>query len=439
MPRQFSAGCGTAAASKRVAAIHNWQLGKTLGSGAYAEVRAAHKVHDPSKMAAIKIIDVAALSKRGRKSKEQVTTQVVREIASMRQLRHRNVVELYDVAFHGDQIYMIMEYAAGGDMYDLIKDGGALSEADARFYFRQLVSALEYCHSHFVVHRDLKLENLLLSESKERVMLADFGLSNRLVPGKPFETLCGSSQYAAPEVLCGGSYLGLASDVWSLGVVLYTFLMGSLPFAHCGNNFRDVARAAMTQDFDLEPFLSQDCQDLLLRMLDPNADTRMNIQQIREHPWVNIGYSRPPDCMLPTYPVVHGTPKPDVVAKLVYCGFKPLDLVHKLKTSQEPCAELTMYHQLLQREAKERRSQSTNDTFEAMQTVKTTPRSKSLYNLASICESHLSASEPISNANKAAAATNSKSWISKLKHSVLGRQHLSRSSSPSAARRKKSS
>ena len=150
-----------------------------------------------------------------------------------------------------------MEYAAGGDMYDLIKDGGALSEADARFYFRQLVSALEYCHSHFVVHRDLKLENLLLSESKERVMLADFGLSNRLVPGRPLETLCGSSQYAAPEVLCGDSYLGLASDVWSLGVVLYTFLMGALPFGHCGNDFRDIARAAMTQDFDLEPFLSQ--------------------------------------------------------------------------------------------------------------------------------------------------------------------------------------
>ena len=130
-------------------------------------------------------------------------------------------------------------------------------------------------------------------------------------------------------------------------------------------------------------------------MLDPNADTRVTIQQIREHPWVNAGYASPPECMLRSYPVVKGTPQPDIVAKLVYCGFKPLELVHKLKTCQEPCAELAMYHLLQQREAKEGRSQSTHDAFEAMQTVKTTPRSKSLYNLASICESHLSVPEGI--------------------------------------------
>lgn len=199
-------------------------------------------------------------------------------------------------------------------------------------------------------------------------MLADFGLSNRLVAGRPLETTCGSSQYAAPEVLCGSSYLGPASDVWSLGVVLYAFVMGSLPFAECGNSFNAIAKRAMQQDFDLDPYLSEDCKDLLLRLLDPNADTRFTVQQIRVHPWVNRGYSSPPECLLPRYPVVNGRPDADVVAKLTYFGFKPLELVHTLKTCQHPCAELAMYHHLL--EKKKLRRQRVLSTDDAMGNIK---------------------------------------------------------------------
>ena len=224
---------------ERAQIIHNWKLGKKLGSGTFAEVRVAHKIDNPKEKAAVKVIDLAALSRSSRKTRDEISLQVLGEIAYLKQLHHKHVVELYDVAFTEDQAFLIMEFAAGGDMFDLVRDGGAFDEVDARFYFRQLVSALEYCHCNFVVHRDLKLENLLLSKNKATVKLADFGLSNRLVPGRPFETLCGSPQYTAPEVLCGSSYVGPASDVWSLGVVLYTFVMGGLPFSSCGNNFRE--------------------------------------------------------------------------------------------------------------------------------------------------------------------------------------------------------
>ena len=276
----------TAVQYKSRISIHDWELGEKIGSGSYSKVRIARNQKDPTQkvilyfyfilfyfiffhllvvlcvacnthQAAVKIIDLEALSRRSDRPASELTKRALREIGIVKQLKHENIVELYDVALKDGQVYMVMELATGGDMFDYVKDSGGFSEGKARVYFRDIVSALEYCHAHLVIHRDLKLENLLLSADRQQVKLADFGLSNHLIPGKPLETFCGSSQYTAPEVMCGAGYIGPSSDVWSLGVVLYTFVTGCLPFGSCGEDYRSIIEKAAEQDFVLDSSLSR--------------------------------------------------------------------------------------------------------------------------------------------------------------------------------------
>merc|ERR1711988_1100083 len=153
----------TAVQYKSRISIHDWELGEKIGSGSYSKVQIARNKKDPTQKAAVKIIDLEALSRRSDRPASELTKRALREIGIVKQLKHENIVELYDVALKDGQVYMVMELATGGDMFDYVKDSGGSSEGKARVYFRDIVSALEYCHAHLVIHRDLKLENLLLS------------------------------------------------------------------------------------------------------------------------------------------------------------------------------------------------------------------------------------------------------------------------------------
>jgi hypothetical protein len=160
------------------------------------------------------------------------TECIDREIKIMKLLDHPNIVKLYDIISHRDdkQTFLVLEYVARGELFDYIVANGRIREPESRKFWRQLISAVEYCHAFLVVHRDLKPSNLLLDDTGS-IKITDFGLSNTMTPGKLFTTWCGSLYYSAPEIVEEKKYVGPAVDVWSCGVILYALLNGRLPWS----------------------------------------------------------------------------------------------------------------------------------------------------------------------------------------------------------------
>lgn len=182
-----------------------------------------------------------------------------------------------------------MEYVKSGELFDYIVEKGRLIEDEARHFFQQIISGVEYCHRNMVVHRDLKPENLLL-DSRANVKIADFGLSNVMRDGHFLKTSCGSPNYAAPEVISGRLYAGPEVDVWSCGVILYALLCGSLPFddENIPNLFKKIKGGIYT----LPSHLSPGARDLIPRMLLVDPLKRITIPEIRQHPWFTVHLPR---------------------------------------------------------------------------------------------------------------------------------------------------
>lgn len=179
-----------------------------------------------------------------------------------------------------------MEYVPGGDLYHLIEQKGKISETEARVFFQQIISAVDYCHRHQVTHRDLKPENILLDDFNN-VKVGDFGLANLLRDGEFFKTSCGSPNYAAPEVLSGSLYCGTEVDVWSCGVVLYALLAGALPFDEA--KLPLLYEKIKTGEYHMPYHFSEQAKDLVARMLALDPIGRITVSQIKQHPWFVIG------------------------------------------------------------------------------------------------------------------------------------------------------
>lgn len=190
---------------------------------------------------------------------------------------------------------MVMEYVPGGELFDYIVKNGKLKEHEARKFFQQIISGVDYCHRHKVVHRDLKPENLLL-DSNRNVRIADFGLSNMMSDGEFLNTSCGSPNYAAPEVISGKLYAGPEVDVWSSGVILYALLCGTLPFddEHIPSLFRKIRSGV----FDIPHYLDKGAASLIKHMLRVDPMKRATVEDIRGYPWFQQdlpGYLFPDD------------------------------------------------------------------------------------------------------------------------------------------------
>ena len=198
--------------------IGHYRLGKNLGIGSFGKVRLAEHQLTGHKVA-VKILN------RNRIRQLEMDEKVRREIKILKLFYHPHIIRLYEVIYTPTDIYMVMEFVPGGELFDFIVSNGRLSEPRARSMFQQLVSGVEYCHQHMVVHRDLKPENLLL-DGEQQLRIADFGLSNVMKDGDFFKTSCGSPNYSAPEVISGRLYAGPEVDVWSCGVILYALLCG---------------------------------------------------------------------------------------------------------------------------------------------------------------------------------------------------------------------
>ncbi|XP_050640373.1 serine/threonine-protein kinase SIK1 [Macaca thibetana thibetana] len=252
-----------------------YDIERTLGKGNFAVVKLArHRV--TKTQVAIKIIDKTRLDSSN-------LEKIYREVQLMKLLNHPHIIKLYQVMETKDMLYIVTEFAKNGEMFDYLTSNGHLSENEARKKFWQILSAVEYCHDHHIVHRDLKTENLLLDGNMD-IKLADFGFGNFYKSGEPLSTWCGSPPYAAPEVFEGKEYEGPQLDIWSLGVVLYVLVCGSLPFD--GPNLPTLRQRVLEGRFRIPFFMSQDCESLIRRMLVVDPARRITIAQIRQHRWM---------------------------------------------------------------------------------------------------------------------------------------------------------
>ncbi|KAM9645255.1 MAP/microtubule affinity-regulating kinase 3 isoform 11-T11 [Trichechus inunguis] len=229
---------------------------------------------------AIKIIDKTQLNPTS-------LQKLFREVRIMKILNHPNIVKLFEVIETEKTLYLIMEYASGGEVFDYLVAHGRMKEKEARAKFRQIVSAVQYCHQKHIVHRDLKAENLLL-DADMNIKIADFGFSNEFTVGSKLDTFCGSPPYAAPELFQGKKYDGPEVDVWSLGVILYTLVSGSLPFD--GQNLKELRERVLRGKYRIPFYMSTDCENLLKRFLVLNPIKRGTLEQIMKDRWINAGH-----------------------------------------------------------------------------------------------------------------------------------------------------
>ncbi|KAI9087031.1 hypothetical protein K1719_030992 [Acacia pycnantha] len=252
---------------------------KDLGSGNFGVARLVRD-KKTRELAAVKYIE------RGKKIDENVQ----REIINHRSLRHPNIIKFKEVVLTPTHLAIVMEYAAGGELFERICSAGRFSEDEARFFFQQLISGVSYCHSMEICHRDLKLENTLLDGNPNpKVKICDFGYSkSALLHSQPKSTV-GTPAYIAPEVLSRKEYDGKIADVWSCGVTLYVMLVGAYPFEDPEDprNFRKTIGRIMSTQYSIPDYVrvSSDCRHLLSRIFVANPAKRISIPEIKQHPW----------------------------------------------------------------------------------------------------------------------------------------------------------
>ncbi|KAF8722080.1 hypothetical protein HU200_022712 [Digitaria exilis] len=292
---------------KPVAAAHlaalrgRYELLRSKGNGSFADVWEARHLRTGHRVA-VKIISHAKLA-------DEFAGDVDREIAAMRLLRHHpHIAHLHEAIRGADHTYIVMELAASGDLYDYVDaaDRSRLSEPEARRIFRQLVAGVAFRHRNMVVHRDLKLDNVLL-DADGNVKVADFGLSDVWSHERLLSRSCGSPEYVAPEVMEGRHYRGPEVDVWSCGVILYVMLSGRMPFE--GADLSDVARKVRRGSYVVPAWVSDDARDLIAGMLVVRQEKRATIAEVMAHRWLSSPADTPP---FPPY--LRMMPPPDAAA-----------------------------------------------------------------------------------------------------------------------------
>uniref|UniRef100_A0A8C7X3T6 non-specific serine/threonine protein kinase n=1 Tax=Oryzias sinensis TaxID=183150 RepID=A0A8C7X3T6_9TELE len=231
------------------------------------------------KRVAIKIVDKTQLDDENLK-------KIFREVQIMKMLKHPHIIRLYQVMETERMIYLVTEFASGGEIFDHLVAHGRMAEKDARKKFKQIVAAVHFCHCRNIVHRDLKAENLLLDHNLN-IKIADFGFSNIFSRGQLLKTWCGSPPYAAPELFEGKEYDGPKVDIWSLGVVLYVLVCGALPFD--GSTLQNLRARVLSGKFRIPFFMSTDCEYLIRHMLVLEPSRRLSMEQICKNKWMRQG------------------------------------------------------------------------------------------------------------------------------------------------------
>jgi serine/threonine protein kinase len=315
---------------------------EVIGTGSFASVWAAHHLVADARVA-IKVIPKSNLTS------EDNHTRFIREISLMKQLTHPFITPMFAVIENPDCYCMLLELAGRGNLRDRINSHGFLNEDDARHYFCQIVCVLDYMHNEkHIAHRDLKCENILF-DCHNNIRVIDFGLS-RSCAGEAMRTACGSPAYAAPEVITQQPYT-VTADIWSLGVVLYAMTVGVLPFNH--DEVGQLLRLIVEKPVEIPAFLSASLTDLLRRRLCKQADRRITLDKIKQHPWFPLTeYNETIEicgCEIANLSVPKPIPDPAILISMRNFGFDPGLLVRELYQGVE--SDGTIVYSILNRVA----------------------------------------------------------------------------------------
>ncbi|KAL8137298.1 hypothetical protein V2J09_003299 [Rumex salicifolius] len=262
-----------------------YEMQRLLGKGTFGSVYYAKSIQTDESVA-IKVMKKVDIEEAG------MIDQITREISVMAKVKHTNIVELKEVMATRTKIYLVMEYLQGGELCNKVRRA-KLSDKDARRYFQQLISAVEFCHSRGIYHRDLKLENLLLDGTEENVKVADFGLSASTEQFRGdglLHTVCGAPAYMAPEVILRRGYDGVKADIWSCGVILFALLSGTLPFQD--ESLQRMYDKIVRADYEFRPGFPHGARKLVGKMLVVDPKRRISIEALKRDPWFLRGINR---------------------------------------------------------------------------------------------------------------------------------------------------
>lgn len=258
-----------------------WVLGECVGKGASGRVRIAKHRHT-GQLAAVKILPMipAFNSRHSIKTRhtkaERFRHNVDKEIITMKLMHHPNIMRMFDVYEGEKELYLVLEYVEGGELFDYLVNHGKMSPVEALSYFKQIISGLHFAHTFSIVHRDLKPENILIqSLNPPLVKIADWGMAAFSPPSAHLGTSCGSPHYASPEIIAGESYEGPASDIWSCGVILFALLTGRLPFDD--KDVGKLLKKVRLGQFSLPAWVDAHAADLLSRMLVVDPHKRITV------------------------------------------------------------------------------------------------------------------------------------------------------------------
>ena len=333
--------------AEKLLRVGQYDMEKTLGKGNFAIVRLG--IHRLTKTrVAIKVVDKKELD-------QENLMKISREIEIMRQLSHEHIVKLYQVMETDTFIHIVTEYASNGEIFDYLVDNGKMTEKQAAITFSQILKAVHYCHQKKVVHRDLKAENLLLDQDGN-IKIADFGFSNYFQPGSLLSTWCGSPPYAAPELFEGRRYDGPKADIWSLGVILYVLVSGSLPFD--GQTLQDLRARVVSCQYRIPFYLSAECEHLIRSLLIADPERRLSLEAIARHRWFGKTFEPPEQQDLVSILSSYASPKGPVVVHddfimervAFLAGVMPAEVRESVVSNK--CDDLSAMYQMLAHHAR---------------------------------------------------------------------------------------
>jgi len=315
--------------SNKVKSIGHYILMKTIGEGTFGKVKLGYHILTGERVA-VKVLE------KDRIVNVDDVERVAREIHILKLIRaSRHIIQLYEIIETPHQLYLIMEYACGGELFDYIVQHGRAEEGEACRFLHQILAGVEQVHEMRVCHRDLKPENLLLDDRKD-IKIVDFGLSNTYQEGQLLHTACGSPCYAAPEMIAGQMYAPPGVDIWSCGVILFALVCGYLPFED--QNHTDLYKKILAAEYEMPNFVSAEVADLIRCMLTTDPEKRLTLDGIRQHAW----YRQIPEASLRDREDT-GSLDEDILEQLDSYGFPREYAVKCLKTNKHNHVTTT-YH-----------------------------------------------------------------------------------------------
>ena len=254
-----------------------YKYGRLLGKGAFGKVNLSLHVLT-GRLVAIKSINKSKLMNEKQRRKINLETTIMKTLS-----KSNNIVKIFETYETKKHYCIVMEYICAGDLLSYIKKRGKLTEQVAKFIFKQIVLSLQYIHSHNIVHRDIKLDNILI-DLDNNIKICDFGVSKIIKKGESMLEQCGTPAYIAPEILLNHGYEGFGVDIWSAGVVLYAMLGGTVPFK--GNNINELHDLIIKGEFKPLKEISQEATHLIKSILEVDPKKRISTKDILVHPWL---------------------------------------------------------------------------------------------------------------------------------------------------------